>query len=1367
MKRGKILFICMFLILNISYVQAVGFGTDDPLGLFNVDFDTSITIDTGFGSVGADDPFSLINFDVEPYQEPSLSLPQYDTPEATFVRDSLVELYFPCVETFTLKEVDFLKREIEQWMLMDYSQEELQAKFEIRKELLANVKSYLFNSLPETDYLEDEIGLSDFDVLSIAQKEVLYAEVEKIAAGVEGGVGVIPSGVLLDDILTGANKLLSYYAHQGTNYLIGYDVSAQDYNAIWTITESQDFTEDKNISFLVKSDDLGFVPYISIEFDIEGTPDVNPVSVMLGDVATINQLDAEWVKVEIDMDNFIAEHKDDIDWTKISNFSIVIKKDILQEAGRPLTGRFLLKDIYFEDKAPQLSGLDEVNTDVGFLAENKQFLESTGIPFVLPQRPYITSIREDREAIKTFSEEVKRVMEEQDLTADEAREFVWPVFAEQLKEDNKDANSLRPFFSAYLGEELDFARQDHKGIWDWYMGQIEDGLSVADLKRRLAVGVVLKPYVERLLGASLAPDNIGAQTSSDFLDKFRSYDIINQDLTIQEFFEEILRRKGLNYFMKPRNMGGTRHELTGWSFDSPTGRDLSIAATGFQLSYIPTIVENGWFSPDEGDATNRELGYASAWAALETAVETLRELDEYETFLSQYLQNDIKVRAQEEGVDILTIDPKGRVLTTEQELQLQNKIRIEEALRVEKEPEVLKAYLESKGLFTDAVQQLYESEPDKFLAEYSPIHKYGRFGMLYRYFTPDDAGDFRYNDEYGNDAGVVDNAIFYLGVLSAREYFKERRDIRAMADEILSYPKWSYFMNVDGEHPGLMNMGWWLHSPRDNYGEPRFTDVYWDTYTDEALITHILGIGSEAYPITPDAFYNLRREERQIEDGSSYIPSWSNSLFTFQLAEIWFDKRHLVDKTGINWYENTLIATRANREFVIANADRSRTWENPNHFPITTGATPGAYHYVDDQTQIRPTTAYLMDAGFGDAVGEDFPIMLLATNGLAQASDENWSALAGLLGLAYEYPRMWDQDAFKDVVSEDEGLGYSDQDYWASTHRVGFSEGMFLTLATMLAEMDEDKQSLWDSLMPSEYMQRFISRAEFQEQDVAELQEISDDVSSGFNSGVEALISQYVSAPSDFTGLQVKFADVVSQAQTAGDFDLLVRRIDETYQQNSGSVDAQKLNILIAQARLMQMHGMADIGMGEIYPDARTYDVLIYIASNLDSAMDEAYDALSRMDIGIGEQDYVLTQALYTAVEKNRRNYFEAKVHYDAARSSIYSIYNTDNVDALMQIYAQTFNRYDLREGEITGVYTVDDVLSDLEMFDSHRSRVVSCEFLEQELQSSTVVLKTIDTGDGGMLSYILEQHLNQGRPLSEVISWILTNIAIVEELNE
>jgi len=1278
------------------------------------------------------------------------------TPESAFITDSLLELYFPNKQTFNHDELTFLHREVSNWLSRDYTLEQLQEKFEIRKQLLPLVMDYLYGYLPNVEDLADK-GIQDFDLLNLSQKEVLYFLVEKLAAGIENGEGIVPSGVLVDDVISKQYTKLARYVAYDTTHVIQYGWGPQtpDYNALWNVlNESQDFTTFKALTFLIKADNPEVIPYVRLEFDVEGTPQ-EPISVALKDVAKITSLGPQWYRVDVDLDKLRNSYSTELDWSKINVFSIVLKKEDLEAAGLPLRGTLVFKDIYLASKNPEVKTLPEVKDDLEFILANKKFLESVEIPYLVPARPLILDVKEDRELLLDFCSKVQEIIDQNpDLSLSQAQERAWALFQDRVLQANQNIETLKPFISEYIGANLDLARVDHQGYWQWYVEQVENGVSIGHLKRRLALGIILKPFIERMLGVGFSPYGIDKGKMSEFVKKYRSYGLITADYELPTLLEEIVKKIAINYFIKTREMGGTRDYITGLSYDSPTGRDLSIAATGFQLSWIPVAAEFNWINPEGGLSDNKTAGYALAKQTLSTILNVLRELNEYEEFLSDYLKEDVRRVAEEKGVEILERYPQGKPLTPEEEVKLHNLLRIEEELRKEKESEILKAYLEREGLFDQEAQKLYSSDPTEFLWRYSPIYKYGRYGMVFRYLTPNGKGDFAHNRDPGNDAGVVDNAILHLGVLAVREYFKDHPDLVEMADEILSYPKWSYFVNADGNHPNQLAMGWYVHTSD-------FTDAYWNVYTDEAFITHVLGVASSTYPISPEVFYSIHREERDIE-GYKFIASWSNSLFTKLLKGIWFTS-DFTDREGIDWMCDVTESILANKFWVMESRDRSATWSaSLLNFPITTGATPGIISAFEDPTRKINVPGYNMDSGFGNSIsGHDFPMFISAVNGLAQVGEYMWDGIAGLVELLYRYPRVWNNiTGFADAVSEDEGLGYEDCDYWTSPTLVGFSEGLYLSLANLLARLN-DKTSVQDLVSGSDYYKTFLLKIGAEENESQQVPELSLQPSSGFQEVVDNFIQEYNSNPSAWASLYDSFSTLLEKASTFGDFDLLISALNEAYRRDSEDYNANLLNILIAQTALEQMRKVGEIATGRVYKGTPVQKATEMMVKYLDEKMILAKDVLNRINVELSDIWSVRVYGLATAIYKNSRDYFSAMRAYDYARTFIYTPNVPDfehpHSEELARLYAETFNRYDLIDG-VTQNYTVEDILHYLQNVWSIEAPVVCYPFLAKELCSQKIELNPIFSYDAGDITYFVDRYEN-GESLEDIISWIITEI--------
>ena len=203
----------------------------------------------------------------------------------------------------------------------------------------------------------------------------------------------------------------------------------------------------------------------------------------------------------------------------------------------------------------------------------------------------------------------------------------------------------------------------------------------------------------------------------------------------------------------------------------------------------------------------------------------------------------------------------------------------------------------------------------------------GRYGFFYHFLNMNTA------KRAGKaEISTVDTAILVAGAITAGEYFGG--DVKKKAEEIYKRVEWGKFLGREKPLENYFSMGW---SP-----ERGFLESYWDFYTDEVIIISLLAIGSPTYPVSPDVFYTWARNKDSYAGGKPFIYTWHGALFSYQYANIWYDFQELVDKQGVNWFENSTNATLANRQFCIDNAEKFKGY-GPNSWGITSMARPEGY----------------------------------------------------------------------------------------------------------------------------------------------------------------------------------------------------------------------------------------------------------------------------------------------------------------------------------------------------------------------------------------------------------------------------------------
>ncbi len=223
------------------------------------------------------------------------------------------------------------------------------------------------------------------------------------------------------------------------------------------------------------------------------------------------------------------------------------------------------------------------------------------------------------------------------------------------------------------------------------------------------------------------------------------------------------------------------------------------------------------------------------------------------------------------------------------------------------------------------------------------LRKMERVHGFYYHFVDMETGRRAWQSEVSS----IDTAILLMGVLTAGQYFGG--EVREMAEEIYAEVDWPWF--VDPQR----NMFSMAYRPEKGF------EGHWDFYAEQ-LMLYILAAGSPTHPIDPSVYSSFIRHYGRYGDGPPFIHSWFGSLFTYQFSHAWIDFRDYVDRDGVNWFENSVAAARAQVQFAMRNDEKYRTigpnaWglsacDGPRGYEGRYGAPPSGYdnrqHLVDD-----------------------------------------------------------------------------------------------------------------------------------------------------------------------------------------------------------------------------------------------------------------------------------------------------------------------------------------------------------------------------------------------------------------------------------
>lgn len=151
----------------------------------------------------------------------------------------------------------------------------------------------------------------------------------------------------------------------------------------------------------------------------------------------------------------------------------------------------------------------------------------------------------------------------------------------------------------------------------------------------------------------------------------------------------------------------------------------------------------------------------------------------------------------------------------------------------------------------------------------------------------------------------IDTALLLAGIIAVQGFFHKDKEIVDLTQKIWDRVDFRWMMNGN---PALLSMHW---KP-----ETGFATRFWDHHC-ELGIMYLIGIASATSPMPVESWYAWRRPTVTYA-GHTYI-SGAPPLFVHQYSQAWIDFRNRREKQepNTNWFDNSVEATLAHRQFCI------------------------------------------------------------------------------------------------------------------------------------------------------------------------------------------------------------------------------------------------------------------------------------------------------------------------------------------------------------------------------------------------------------------------------------------------------------------
>lgn len=196
-------------------------------------------------------------------------------------------------------------------------------------------------------------------------------------------------------------------------------------------------------------------------------------------------------------------------------------------------------------------------------------------------------------------------------------------------------------------------------------------------------------------------------------------------------------------------------------------------------------------------------------------------------------------------------------------------------------------------------------------------------GFFYHFLDMETGKKYKNNFDVPS---IIDTTLFLSGAIVAGEYFEG--EIKSLVNKIFDRVDWTMYYNKE---KNLYYMGY-------REGEGGFGA--WDMYAEQ-LVQYVLGVGSNTHGVPAKIFEGFERKLVSYKDYKFYT-SPGNALFIHQYAHGFVNFSNYTDPDGINWGENSKIATLAQRQYAIDNPEGFKTF-NKDSWGLTACQGPEGY----------------------------------------------------------------------------------------------------------------------------------------------------------------------------------------------------------------------------------------------------------------------------------------------------------------------------------------------------------------------------------------------------------------------------------------
>lgn len=217
---------------------------------------------------------------------------------------------------------------------------------------------------------------------------------------------------------------------------------------------------------------------------------------------------------------------------------------------------------------------------------------------------------------------------------------------------------------------------------------------------------------------------------------------------------------------------------------------------------------------------------------------------------------------------------------------------------------------------------------------YTLLHHVSHYRGFFAHFVDMESGERIGKCEYS----TIDTALCLNGVITAAAYFQDA-EIEQLAQQILDRVDWNFIVfEKDGKT--LFRMAY--NPDRDGdyvHGDPGYIHQ-WDMAAEQKMM--YLQAATQIDPDVARKLYQGFSRDIGYYNGQPVIVNPDGNLFAYQFSEAWLDTESYLDPDGVDWFNNTRLASLANRSFCMEHSKEFKTY-HANSWGASAGDSPWGY----------------------------------------------------------------------------------------------------------------------------------------------------------------------------------------------------------------------------------------------------------------------------------------------------------------------------------------------------------------------------------------------------------------------------------------